>query len=134
MPIAQITTAGDLRSFLAELMVGIRDGSVEPAQAHAISKLAAQINQSLAVEINTALQLERMGKDRPIAGSMLIGRSGDKAPQTALPPSESVGDRSALDEIDHKLRDDLIWCDQCDMRVTPEDAAGCKSRYCKAKG
>src|SRR5690242_17090047 len=68
----QIKTAGDLRGFLADIMLGIRDGDVECTQAHAIAKVAAQINQSLATEINTALQLERMGKDRPVAGSLLI--------------------------------------------------------------
>jgi hypothetical protein len=112
-----IKTAGDLRGFLADIMVGVRDGRVESTAAAAISKIAAQINQSLAVEINTALQLEKMGKDRPIAGSMLIGRADD--PKTsALPPPDDDG---------------LIWCDQCDGRVSPDEAATCKSRHCSLR-
>lgn len=115
----QIRTAGELRGFLASIMVGVRDGKVECGQAAAISKIAAQINQSLAVEVNTALQLEKMGKDRPVAGSMLIGSLTDDAdaPQLALESDQ----------------DGLVWCDQCDGRVSPEDAAGCKSRHCSLK-
>lgn len=192
----RIRTAGDMRGFLADIMVGIRGGSVDSAQAHAIAKIAAQINQSLAVEVNTALQLERMGKDRPVAGSMLIGPAGEAptplphppAPEEADPyeaddkwaeaavrhieklkSAETVGefvsshcDRleslmegrpelhaqitvaineayerlqpSELARIKESLREDLQWCDQCDMRVTPEELAGCKSRHCSLKG
>lgn len=209
----QIRTAGELRGFLASIMVGVRDGKVECGQAAAISKIAAQINQSLAVEVNTALQLEKMGKDRPVAGSMLIGSLTDDpetkaiehdpdatekwvdgavahvrglktvaeldqfianrgdalerlmetrpelhakvtealtARRTALKPSlapepeepsdpelEHPADDLALSgelaRIDEKLRDGLLWCDQCDGRVSPEDAAGCKSRHCSLK-
>jgi hypothetical protein len=116
----QIRTAGELRGFLASIMVGVRDGKVECGQAAAISKIAAQINQSLAVEVNTALQLEKMGKDRPVAGSMLIGSLRD---DPDVPPPLAL-------ETD---QDGLIWCDQCDGRVSPDDAAGCKSRHCSLK-
>ena len=61
----KIKTAGDLRSFLADVMVGIRDGNIDYQDATAISKVAAQINNSLAVEVNTALRLTGMGKDHP---------------------------------------------------------------------
>lgn len=57
---SKIKTAGDLRGFLADVMTDIRAGSVEATDAHAIAKIAAQINQSLSTEINAALQLERM--------------------------------------------------------------------------
>lgn len=113
----QIKTAGDLRGFLADVMIGIRAGSIEADQASAISKIAAQINQSLAVEVNTALQLERMGKDRPVAGSMLIGRAEGSSDTTTI----------AYDI------DGLAWCDQCDARVNAEDAASCKSKHCSLK-
>lgn len=113
-----IKTAGDLRGFLTDVMIGIRAGSIEADQANAISKIAAQINQSLAVEVNTALQLERMGKDRPVAGSMLIGRADDReSPANALPVDT----------------DGLVWCDQCDAKVTPDDALSCKSKFCSLK-
>lgn len=121
----KIRTAGNLRGFLADIMVGIRDGKVGCAEAGAISKVAAQINQSLAVEINTALQLEKMGKDRPIAGSMLIGGVDD--PDEPDAPLQLT----AVPKVD---QDGLIWCDQCDGRVSPDEAAVCKSRHCSLKG
>lgn len=197
----QISTAGDLRGFLADILVSIRDGKINSQQALAISKVAAQINQSLSVEVNTALQLERMGKDRPIAGSMLLRSEVANTPQ--LPATEADDEHGAdeepdqrervaawiekarerlmkmesdkdletfiarnsdalerlmeempdlhaeitiainetrerlrpnqLDRIDRSLREDLLWCDQCDDRVAPEEAAGCKSRHCSLK-
>lgn len=118
----QIKTAGDMRGFLADVMIGIRAGSVDKDMAGAISKVAAQINNSLAVEVNAALRLEGMGKDRPVAGSMLIGRA-DGSSEGALVPAIAA----------HPDVDGLIWCDQCDARVKPEDAAGCKSKHCSLK-
>jgi hypothetical protein len=114
----QIKTAGELRGFLADVMVGIRAGSVECDQAHAISKIAAQINQSLATEVNTALQLERMGKDRPIAGSMLIGNRASEVEGLGALPVDTDG---------------MVWCDQCDGKITPDDALACKSKFCSLK-
>jgi hypothetical protein len=114
--VTRIKTAGDLRGFLAEVMQDIRRGNIEADQANAISKVAAQINNSLAVEVNTALRLAQMGKDQPIAGAMLIGAADD--PRNALPAPDADG---------------LIWCDQCDERVTEADALGCKSPHCKVK-
>lgn len=102
-----IRTAGDLRAFLTDVMVGIKNGDVEADAANAISKIAHQINQSIATEIGTALQLEKMGKGH-LAGSMLIG-SASYAPET---------DR---------------WCDQCDANISTENAAACKSRFCKLR-
>lgn len=123
----QIKTAGELRGFLADVMIDIRNGAIEPSQAQAISKIAAQINQSLSVEVNTALQLERMGKDHPVAGSMLIGER--PAGTTALPPRTAPVPAQSADGSEAGF----IWCDQCDMMVPPAAVAGCKSKYCTAK-
>ena len=114
---AQIKTAGDLRSFLADVLVDIRAGSIDADQASAISKVAAQINNSLAVEVNTALRLASMGKDHPVAGSMRIGNA-DPA-RDALPNGDQDG---------------LIWCAQCDKRVSEDQALACKSPHCKVGG
>lgn len=112
----RIKTAGDLRGFLAEVMQDIRGGQIDAEQAGAISKVAAQINNSLATEVNTALRLAQMGKDQPVAGSLLIGNAND--PRDALPAPDGDG---------------MIWCDQCDKRVSEDHALGCKSPHCKAK-
>lgn len=114
---AKIKTAGDLRSFLADILVDIRSGSIDADQASAISKVAAQINNSLAVEVNTALRLASMGKDHPVAGSMRIGGPDDPT-HLGLPEPDGDG---------------MIWCDQCDGRVLVDDAAKCKSAHCSLK-
>lgn len=109
-----IRTAGDLRGFLADIMVGIREGKVNATQAHAISKVAAQINQSLAVEVNTALQLERMGKDRPIAGSMMI--RGDTP--ASLPEPEPERAPAVEQDIDMHT----TWFEQATHKLNRMDS------------
>lgn len=117
----QIKTAGELRGFLAEVMVGIREGSVKPDQANAISKIAAQINQSIACEVNTALQLERMGKPGAVAGSMLIASQvarSDPATETeALSPAPAG----------------TIGCEFCNENVPLDEARACKARHCPVR-
>lgn len=106
----ELKTAGDLRSFLTEVMIDIRAGKVDVYQANSISKVASQINQSLALEVNTALQLRRLDDTKDLKGiSLSIG--GDALP----PPSE-------------------VWCDQCDKRVSRSHATACTDKFCKAKG
>ena len=43
-------------------------------------------------------------------------------------PLNFVTDRPVVDGGDGKA-----WCDQCDMRVTEEEARGCKSRWCSLR-
>lgn len=64
-----LTTAGDLRGFLAEVLIGIKDGSVDATKAHAIAKVASQINASLATEVQARIHLKALGSD---AGGMVI--------------------------------------------------------------
>jgi hypothetical protein len=108
----KIKTAGDLRGFLADVMVGIRDGTIDYQDAVAISKVAAQINNSLAVEVNTALRLSAMGKDHPVAGSMAIG-----------------GVEQGSEQIEQAPK---IWCSQCEKNVSQTKADTCQSAHCKA--
>lgn len=114
---AKIKTAGDLRTFLADVLIDIRNGAIDADQASAISKVAAQINNSLAVEVNTALRLASMGKDHPVAGSMAIG--GPDTFQTS-----PIGIAA----------DGTVWCEQCEALVKEEDAKLCKSRHCSVRG
>jgi hypothetical protein len=109
----QIRTAGELRTFLTGVLLDIRRGECEVDKANAIAKISAQINQSLATEVAVALKLEKMDGEYPLAGSMAIGHKT----QAELPIEQGGG----------------IWCGQCEARVTPEEAAGCKSRYCKVR-
>lgn len=121
----RIRTAGELRGFLADVMVGIRNGSVEPTQAHAISKIAAQINQSIACEVNTALQLERMGKPGAVAGTMLIGG----------PPDENADDGTDDEPVrpPDMIPAEHSWCQHCEDCIPNRFVEGCGMRDCPAK-
>lgn len=66
----QLKTAGDLRGFLADVLVGIKSGSVDASQASSISKVAAQINASIATEVQARIHLKELGGDA--AGAMII--------------------------------------------------------------
>jgi hypothetical protein len=105
----EIRTTRDLRAFLAETMVLVRSGKCTANDANAIAKLSSQINQSLAIEVNAAL---RQGLDK---GAFIDGN-----------PLRLADDRAA--DMTQEA-----WCDQCDGRVTLEDAASCRSRVCSLR-
>lgn len=136
----QLKTAGDLRGFLAGVLVGIRDGTIDAAQASSISKVAAQINQSLATEVQARINLKDLGGE---AGAMVIAsgehvRDVPKLVEAAPPaPSEQFAESAkkvvAVAPARARTDADKIWCDQCDMQVTAGQAVGCKSPFCKAK-
>lgn len=105
-----IKTAGELRGFLADVLLGIRAGDVTVEDANAIAKVAGQINQSLAVEVKAAIGLQNLGKDHAPAGTMQI----------------ASGDVEAMSPKD-------VWCAQCEARVSASDAANCKDKFCKLK-
>lgn len=46
------TKSGELREMLLGVIDSVKAGKVEPENANAIAKLAAQINQSLKIEID----------------------------------------------------------------------------------
>lgn len=126
-----LSTAGELRAFLADVLVGIQNGTIDTNKANAIAKVSAQINQSLSVEVNTALQLVRIGGDRPIPGNMVIAYH--KAPDVpTLPENASAVKNTTAVKFTAPVKE-KVWCDQCNEVVTIGQAAGCKSAYCKAK-
>ena len=51
MPKSAIETSGDLRLFLTNMMVGIRNGDIATDKASAIIKAAQQVNESFYSEI-----------------------------------------------------------------------------------
>lgn len=58
-----IKTSGQLREFLVNMLVGVKDGLVESDKARNITKMAAQINESFYSEIKIAkVQLEAGNK------------------------------------------------------------------------
>lgn len=134
-----LKTAGELRGFLAGVLEDVRSGKMDANRANAIAKVSAQINQSLQVEVSTALELKKMGHG--VAGDMVIAAS---SPEPALLPEGAGSDEPEPSELPAatpkpsdfsppKRDGDKVWCDQCDMRVTVGQAVGCKSPHCKAK-
>lgn len=105
-----IKTAGELRGFLADILVGIRDGRVDVDEANAIAKVAGQINSSLAIEAKTAVEMKRLGTGDHVFGSTQIA-SGDVAEITAQ----------------------TQWCEQCEKQVSAEKASACGDRFCKLR-
>lgn len=56
---AKINTTGELREFLATMLLGVKNGDLDGDKASKITKIAAQINESFYAEIKIAkVQLE----------------------------------------------------------------------------
>lgn len=105
----EIVTTRDLRRFLVDVMVDVRDGKVKSHEAQAIANLAAKVNQSLSIEVSAAL---KQGLEQ--------GAYVDAEPMLLATPQG--GDAQGM-----------IWCEQCDKRVAVDAARSCKSQHCKAK-
>lgn len=150
-----LKTAGELRGFLAGILVGIKDGTIDANKANAIAKVSAQINQSLSVEVNTALQMERLGKGSALPGSMIIAGEAvsispvvddtptplpispppPPPPPAPVPPpvAKQVTAQPAPKIATPKRDGDKVWCEQCESRVTSAQAIACRSAHCKAQ-
>lgn len=89
-----IHTAGQLRGFLADVLIDIRAKRIAPDEAAAIAKVAGEINRSLAVEVATALQA---GVKKPVPGSMVIA-SATELPGNSGELPEGAGSDILFDE------------------------------------
>lgn len=56
---AKIETMGQLRQFLANSILGVRDGDLKVAEATAIKHMASEINEAMYAEVKVA----RLQKD-----------------------------------------------------------------------
>lgn len=73
----QIKTTGDLREFLVLMMLGVKNGDVEPDRARNITKMAAQVNESFYSEIKIAKVQVEAGKTASTLGKLPIN-SGEE--------------------------------------------------------
>lgn len=73
---AKIKTTGELRSFLVNMMIGVKNGDLELDRASRITKLAGQINESFYAEIKVAKVRAEAGQVMPQLGEMQIGGAG----------------------------------------------------------
>jgi hypothetical protein len=69
---ARIKTTGELRSFLADMLLGIKNGHVDDDTARSMTKMAAQINESFYSEIKIAKTQKEMGRHVDELGCLSI--------------------------------------------------------------
>jgi hypothetical protein len=69
-----IKTTGQLREFLTNMIVGVKDGHIDSDKARNITKMAAQINESFYSEIKIAkIQIE-IGVQAANLGELAINK------------------------------------------------------------
>lgn len=78
----KIGTTGELREFLVNMMVGVKDGDIDIARAQQIGKLAAQVTESFYAELKTAQVQTSLGKTAVELGSLQIAGASPDAPRT----------------------------------------------------
>lgn len=71
----KIKTTGELRDFLATMMIGVKNGDLDLDKARNITKLASQINESFYAEIKVAKVRAEAGVVMSGLGDMSIGCS-----------------------------------------------------------
>ena len=72
-------TTGELRDFLATMMVGVKSGDIDIEKARNITKLAGQINESFYAEVKVAKVRAEAGEVMPKLGMMDIGVNSDQS-------------------------------------------------------
>lgn len=68
-----IKTSGDLRVYLAMTLQGVKTGDISIEQARTITKLAAQINESIYAEIKNMKVHAELEKPIPDLGTLPLG-------------------------------------------------------------
>lgn len=69
----KIRTTGELRDFLAEMLLDVKNGDVDLDKASQITKLAGQINESFYAEIKVAKIRTEAGAAMADLGAMAVG-------------------------------------------------------------
>lgn len=75
-------TTGQLRQFLADTLIAVKNGQMDADKARNITKIAAQINESIYSEIKTARVMDDLGRSVAEMGGLSIGEEtsvGEKA-------------------------------------------------------
>lgn len=67
---SQVESTQDLRKLIANVMLGVRDGTVDVSHAAVIIKGGEVINDSLYSEIKAMSILTQMGKEAPELGQL----------------------------------------------------------------
>ena len=72
---ASIKTTGELRDFLVNMMIGVKNGDLDLDKASRITKLAGQINESFYAEIKVAKIRAEAGEAMSVLGNMSVGNT-----------------------------------------------------------
>lgn len=70
---AKIKTTGELRTFLVDMMVGVKNGHLDLDAAGRITKLAAQVNENFYAEVKVAKIRADAGEKMRDLGMLPIG-------------------------------------------------------------
>lgn len=71
---ATIKTSGQLREFLVNMMLGVKNNQIEPTKANVINKMAAQVNESFYSEAKVAKLQVELGKQASSLGELPINK------------------------------------------------------------
>ena len=73
---SRIKTTGELREFLVNMMLGIKDGALTIEKASGITKMAGEINESIYSElkaIRVGIEIGKKADEIPSLGNMEVG-------------------------------------------------------------
>lgn len=70
----KIKNSAELRDFLSNMMLGIKNGDIDADKARNITKMAGQINENFYVEIKVAQVRAEAGQKLFELGAMPIGK------------------------------------------------------------
>lgn len=70
----KIKNSAELREFLSNMMLGIKNGDIDADKARNITKMAGQINENFYVEIKVAQVRAEAGQKLFQLGAMPIGK------------------------------------------------------------
>lgn len=69
---ASISTTGQLREFLANMMVGVKNGDINVDEARTLVKLAEKLNESFYAELKVAQVAIQLGQKSAELGKLKI--------------------------------------------------------------
>lgn len=71
---SRIKTTGELRQFLADSILAVKNGHMDADTARNVTKLAAQINESFYSEVKIAKTAKELGKSSCDLGDLPINK------------------------------------------------------------
>lgn len=71
---AKINTAGELREFMAAMLVAVKDGKVKHEDMRVINNTAAQINENYYAEAKISMLQKQLGRETYPMGDLPINK------------------------------------------------------------